>query len=135
MKLSLIAEARWIEVTGGAQSGEPDYVWPWSHPHTVHQSPGGPWFHGTTDLKLESIKENGLSPEHSAGKPFCHITKQRSLAVFSAKRAVSRWGGNPIILTIDGDKLSQDLMGCKGDSKIESVPPEAITKVHYFKGK
>ncbi len=118
-----LAEARWVRVLGGADSTEPDYVYPWSHSHEIIEAPDQ-WFHGTTDARLEAIRANGLNNSKN------YLTRQRSLAAFSANRAAKRFGGNPIILTISLGNLDIEIAGTGTDSATTSpIPPSAITKI------
>lgn len=122
MKLNNLLEAKWINVIGGANAGSPGYKYPDSHPHEVVDDVGT-WLHGTSDLFLDNIKANGLTNGRN------HLTREREVAVFSANRAVKRWGGNPVILIVDGSKLPEDLVGTAVDSFTGAVPPGAILKV------
>ncbi len=151
MKLNNITEARWIKVTGGANSLAPNYTYPWSHPHEIHTEPML-WFHGTSDVYLDSIKSNGLnnllSPEdmrtrvHNA--PWLspqdirwrvsqqHMTQEIELAETISRRCAAKTGGRPIIVVIDSSKLTTDLYGTETDSKTETVVPEAIVDIRYI---
>ena len=127
MRLHTITE-RHIRVTGGANSNDPDYQWPWSHPHEERNAPDR-WYHGTTDRFLDDILANGIDPAKGKnGKT--HLTLQKKLAQFAAARSVSRWGGNPIILVLSVTDLPGDLIGSDADSSYnQPIPPKSIIKV------
>jgi hypothetical protein len=142
MKLSKIIENKWIRVTGGANGNDPDYVWPYSHPHSVEEA-GADWYHGTTDAFLDSILEHGLDTYgkgadragHGLGNPVRgnpenHVTKNINLARSIAKKMSEIYGGNPIILELDFTGTNIELIGSKTDSSTEKVvPASAIIKV------
>ena len=124
MRLSALSEATWIKVIGGANSNAPGYSWPLSHPHEVLVAPGL-WLHGTSDRFLDSIMDNGLRPANNL-----HLTQSRKLAVFSARRAVERFGGGPVILTVSVADLDLTLVGTSVDSStVAVIPSRAIVRV------
>ena len=152
MKINHIVEARWIKVTGGANSLAPNYSYPWSHPHEVHTEPML-WYHGTSDVYLDSIKSNGLnnllspkdlrtrvdnapwlSPQDSRRALLSqqHMTQELDLAETIARRNAAKTGGKPIIVVIDSSKLTTDLYGTETDSHTETVVPEAIVDIRYI---
>lgn len=139
MKINHIVEARWIRVTGGTNSLAPNYSYPWSHPHEIHTEPML-WYHGTSDIYLDSIKSNGLnnllSPSdlriRVGDKSAQHMTLELSLAEHLARRRAASTGGNPIIVVIDSSKLTTDLYGDETDSYTETVMPEAIVDIRYI---
>lgn len=86
-------------------------------------------YHGTSSLFLPQIKLEGLSGRR------IHLTMQRSLGNFSAKRATFRFGGEPVVLTIDAHHRSLYGLVAKGskvDMTISHVPYEAIKVARYL---
>jgi len=140
MKLSAIYESKWVEVVGGANTLQPQYEWPWSHPHKIHDDPGI-WMHGTSDIYLDSANKYGLDATKSDPEtrtstkdiPQVHMTKDRRLARSRAIAKAQRVGGLPIIIHVDASKLANDLMGTKTDSNVREVPKQAISKIEKLR--
>ena len=144
MKLSNINENKWINVTGGANGNDPDYVYPYSHPHNVEEAGAG-WYHGTTDAFLDSILKHGLdaygrgvnreshglgnpAPRRGrmSGNPANHFTKSIGMARSIARNMTKIYGGNPIILEFDFTGTDIVLIGPKSDSSTEAVIPASV---------
>src|SRR4051812_25395153 len=68
------------------------------------------WYHGTCSTHRPAILNNGLQPRS-------HLTRQRSLCTFSARRAAARFGGDPISLEINIHGLPITLYGTSLDSE------------------
>lgn len=142
MKLSNINENKWINITGGANSNDPDYVYPYSLPHNVEEAGAG-WYHGTTDAFMDSILKHGLDAygrgvnreSHGLGNPVRgnpanHFTKIIATARNIARNMAQIYGGNPIILEFDFTGTDIVLIGSKTDASTEAViPASAIIKV------
>jgi hypothetical protein len=116
-------EAIWNQITGGAPPGG-------AHPFKILKAPNI-WFHGTSDIFHDLIFNKGLIPKiiHANAKtPSLHLTQDRKLALFSARRAAQRFGGNPMVLAISLDNLDIELTGTKIDSYTSSIIPISALK-------
>jgi len=117
----LIVESKIYHVIGGAMYGT---KYPEGFPHKIIDAPKEV-FHGTSDLSIKGIKRAGLDTKN-------HITAKRDIAIYSAHRAVARFGGNPVVIVIDTTKLADlSLGGTMVDFGImKSIPPDAITRIY-----
>lgn len=139
MRLCNIYEGRWIEVTGGANSLVPGYSYPWSHPHVIHDNVRV-WYHGTSDIYIDSIKSVGLNNllasndtrTRRGDDSVQHLTGELKLAKGIARNKAARVGGRPVIVIVDGSKLPSDMYGTITDSMVDSVPVGAIVDIKYF---
>jgi hypothetical protein len=109
--------ATWTEITGGCPPGG-------TFPARISQMPKH-WWHGTCSTNLPSIEQNGLMPAPGC---YLHLTLDRDLARFSARRAAQRWGGDPIVLQIDTTGLDLTLIGVKSDSATSDIIPYPAIK-------
>lgn len=114
--LGTINEARWSEIIGGKHPDMED------HPRRNHDKAPDVWWHGTSTARLPGIMANGLGGSHGV----C-LTLKRDLAKFSALRAASRFGGDPVVLEVRTAELDDTLSGTATDSSTtKPIPPKFI---------
>ena len=89
------------------------------------------YFHGTSDLFIDAIREEGLISEEGE----IHCDSERYTAGVYAQQKVDRIGGKPIIVTIESDEVPGDLVvWLFGDYfSAKSIPPEAIIGIRHIK--
>jgi len=121
MRLSWITESDIYKVIAGATTKE---KYPEEFPHKIVAAPAQ-LFHGTSSLSIKGIKTSGLD----IGQ---HLTNNRKLGVYSAHRAVARFGGDPVVVVFDTTGLEDlSLGGTLVDLQIlKPVPPNAMIRIY-----
>jgi len=122
MRLKIINESKMKLIIKGAIGAE-------NRPYEIVEIPQI-MLHGTSDLSTKGIMTFGFDINS-------HVTINKKLANWSAHRAVTRFGGNPVIVTIDTSKLEDfTFEGTFIDARtIKPIPPNAIAKIEKSKMK
>lgn len=123
--------AKWVKVTGGANSNEPGYEYPWSHPHEVLNAPSV-WFHGTSSIYIDNILRDGLAPNNpGGGRSAVHLTLDREFVEKVAINKAKKVGGDPVVLVVDVSGLDILIVGTDFDSHTVDMIPPNVLAVEY----